>query len=151
MIFKGCDEANNKFLKLYRANKPILYIIYLDANNLYKHSPMQLLPTEIHDWINPKDFNLDNYSNDCPIGHFLEFDFDYADKLHDLHNDYPLAGEKIELTKEVMSDYQLQITENNIFFLVKKKLIPNLGNKKYKLCYQNLKLYLCLGLRLEKT
>ena len=28
---------------------------------------MQLLPTEIFDWINPKDFNLDNFSNNSPI------------------------------------------------------------------------------------
>ena len=43
MICKGCAEANNKFLKSYDVNKSTSYIIYLDANNLYKHSMMQLL------------------------------------------------------------------------------------------------------------
>ena len=38
MICKGYIEANNKFLKSYDANKPTLYIIYLDTNNLYRHS-----------------------------------------------------------------------------------------------------------------
>ena len=30
-----------------------------------------------------------------PIGYFLEFDLEYSDKLHELHNDYPLAPEKL--------------------------------------------------------
>ena len=55
---------------------------------------MQLLPTEILEWVNPKYVNLD----DCPIGSstgsFLEVGVDYPDELHDLHNDYPLASKK---------------------------------------------------------
>ena len=31
---------------------------------------MQVLLREILDWVNPKDFNIDNYSNDSPIGYF---------------------------------------------------------------------------------
>ena len=46
---------------------------------------------------------LDNYSNNSPIGSFLEFDCDYTDELHDFHNDYPLAGEKIKVTEEMLS------------------------------------------------
>ena len=33
---------------------------------------MQVLQTEILDWVDPKDFNPDNYSNDSPIGCFQE-------------------------------------------------------------------------------
>ena len=53
---------------------------------------MQLLQTELLDWVNPKDFNVDNYSNDSKIGCFLNVNLDHPDELHDLHNDYPLAG-----------------------------------------------------------
>ena len=49
MIRKSYAEAYHKFLKAYDTNKPTWYIIYLDVNNLYKHSVMQLLPTEILD------------------------------------------------------------------------------------------------------
>ena len=63
LICKGYAEAHNIFLKSVDANKTTSYIIYLDANDLYGHSMMQLLPIEILDWVNPKDFNLDNYSN----------------------------------------------------------------------------------------
>ena len=55
---------------------------------------MQLLQIEILDWVNPTNFNIDNYSNDCPIDCFLEVDLDYPDESHDLHYDYPLVGEK---------------------------------------------------------
>ena len=30
-----------------------------------------------------------------PIGYFLELDLKYSDKLHEWHNDYPLAPEKL--------------------------------------------------------
>ena len=53
---------------------------------------MQVLLREILDWVNPKDFNIDNYSNDSPIGYFWEVDLDHPDELHDL-NDYSLASE----------------------------------------------------------
>ena len=47
---------------------------------------MELFPTEILD--------LENYSNNSPVGCFLEINLDYPDELHDLHNDCPLVGEK---------------------------------------------------------
>ena len=44
-----------------------------------------------------------NYSDDNLIGCLLEYDIDYPGELYDLHNDYSLAAEKIEVTKEMMS------------------------------------------------
>lgn len=38
-----------------------------------------LLSTEIPDWVNPKNFELDSYSNDKPIGFFLEIHVYYFD------------------------------------------------------------------------
>ena len=47
------DEASNKLPKSYYAKKPTSCVIYLDANNLYKHSTMKLLPTQIPNRANP--------------------------------------------------------------------------------------------------
>ena len=99
MICQGYAEAKNKFFKSYDANKLTSYSTYLEAKNSYGHSMIELLPTEILDWFNPKDFNLDNYSIDSPIRHLLEVDLDYPDELHDLHNDYPLADRKLKVKK----------------------------------------------------
>ena len=46
------------------------------------------------------------------MGCFLEVDLDYSYKLHDLHNKYSLAGKKIEVTSEILSDYQLKLYWN---------------------------------------
>ena len=40
-----------------------------------------------------------------PIGYFLEFDLEYSDKLHELHNDYPLAPEKLAISSGMLSNY----------------------------------------------
>ena len=71
MVFvtsEGYTEPINKLLKSYNANEPGSSILYLDANNLYRQSMMQLLPTGIFDWVNPKDFSLNNNSNNVIIG-----------------------------------------------------------------------------------
>ena len=118
MIYKDYAEASNKLLLLYDANKPTSYIIYLEPNNLYQHLMMQLLPTEILNWVN--HFILDDCSNDGLIDSFLEIDFDYSDQ-RDMQNDYLFLGWKIKVTEEMPSKYKLQIIEDNNIFIGKKK------------------------------
>ena len=76
-------------------------------------------------------------------------DLKYLDKLHVLHNDYPLAPEKLEITRNMLSKYCSNIAdEYGIKIGGVNKLVPNLGNKsKYVLHYRNLQLYLSLGIR----
>ena len=38
-----------------------------------------------------------NYNDDSDVGYTLEVDLHYPKELHNLHNDYPLAPEKIKL------------------------------------------------------
>ena len=78
--------------------------------------------------------------------------FEYPDELHELHNDYLLAPEKLAVTSDVLSNYCKSIADKyNIKVGDVKKLIPNLANKsKYVLHYRNLQLYLSLGMKLTK-
>ena len=63
------------------------------------------LPTSGFEWMT--DNELDDWKH---MSYFLEVDLEYPEQLHDLHNIYPLAPERIKI--------------GNI-----EKRIPNLNNK----------------------
>ena len=44
-------------------------------------------------------------SEKSPIGYILEVNLEYPEELHELHNDYPLAAEKLTITYDMLSDY----------------------------------------------
>ena len=148
-------EANNKYMKEYDEKAPSKYIMYLDANNLYGWAMSQYLPTGRFRWMTQKQIDkidLAKYKEDSDKGIILEVDLKYPKELHDLHNDYPLAAEKIKVTNDMLSEYCKNISDKyNISIGLVHKLIPTLSNKKnYVLHYRNLQLYLSLGLKVDK-
>ena len=60
-------------------------------------------------FLDPKEFDLNNYTNDSSNGCVLEVGLEYPKELNELHNGYPLAPEKIEIKREMLSEYQLKI------------------------------------------
>ena len=86
--------------------------------------------------------------DDSLHGCFLEVDLDYPKNLHEDHNDFPMAPEKIKIKEEMLSQYCLEIKEEtDIKEGVCKKLIPNLMPKNNDVVhYKNLKYYLSKGL-----
>ena len=77
-------------------------------------------------------------------------DLEYPAELHELHNDYPPAPERLKVKKEWLSGYQTNLLEDDNI-LNTEKLVPNLMEKtKYVLHYRNLQLYLSLGMKLKK-
>ena len=99
-----------------------------------------------------KVFNLDSIPENSPIGKILEVDLEYCKELHDLHNDYPLCPEKIEVVYDRLSDYCKEIASRyNIKVGGVKKLIPSLYNNiRYIIRYENLNYYLSMGMKLVK-
>ena len=88
----------------------------------------------------------------------LECDIEYPDNLHDLHNDYPLAPEKIVIHDAVkMSPYRESIIEkfNNEYNIkIQKSNVPKLvtsflSKKCYVIPATLLKYYLELGLKIK--
>ena len=141
-------EANNKYMKNFDLDKLISYIMYLDANNLYGWAMSQPLPYGNFKWVEANSVIHKRKG----IGHIYEVDLEYPEELHDLHNDYPCAPEKIKVSDDMLSDYCREIKNKfNISSGNVNKLIPTLNDKKnYVLHEENLKLYLSLGLKLKK-
>ena len=55
-----------------------------------------------------KKFDLNKCTSNSSKGCVLENDLEYLRQLRELHNDYPLAPGKIEIKREMLSDYQLK-------------------------------------------
>ena len=128
MISNRYAKANNKYMGESFIDTMIsIYIMYLDANNLYGWVMSMLLPTHGFKWMKDSELNI---WEKMPC--ILEVDLEYPKELHDLHNDYPLAPERVKVNKT-------------------EKLTPNLWDKKnYVIHYENLKQYLRLGLKITK-
>ena len=149
-------KANNKYMKDYKKDKPSKYIMYLDANNLYGWAMSQYLPTGGFKWLKQNkidNLDLGKYNEQSKKGLILEVDLEYPNELHDIHNDYPLAPEKVKVTENMLSNYCKKIADKyNISTGLVHKLIPTLGKKeKYVLHYRNLQLYIDLGLKVSKV
>ena len=58
-------------------------------------------------WLNQKEIDklpLNSIGENSSDGYILEVDLEYPDELHNLHNDYPLASEKLEISRNMLSE-----------------------------------------------
>ena len=60
----------------------------------------KFLPTSGFKWIDLKEVDLYKYTSNSSKGCILEVDLKYPKDLQELHNDYPLAPDKIEIKKK---------------------------------------------------
>ena len=156
-ISRKCATANNKYIpEDYNSHEPSKFIVFLDANGLYATAMSEPLPTgnlRFLDEQSSSTFNFMSVPDDSPIGYILEVDLEYADSLHDLHNDYPLCPENTDILPEDLSPYTKKNLAQKLGISIKKsrKLVCNLKSKsKYVIHYRNLKLYVQLGLVVTK-
>lgn len=158
MICNRYSKANNPGVEGYDKTKDQTHVLYLDANNLYGWAMSQYLPISDYEWVDPSHHDkllntIQSISDESEKGYIFQVDLEYPKELHDSHNDYPLASEKMQVTDEMLSDYSRSLkaklggSSSEV-----EKLILNLNNKtKYTVHYRNLKLYLQLGLKVSKV
>ena len=102
----------------------------------------KFFPTSGFNWIDPKELELNKYTSNSSKGFGSEVDLKYPKELRELHNDYPLAPDKIENKRKMLSEYQLK-TVYNIPIGNAKKIVPKFSDKEeYVIHSENLKLYL---------
>ena len=82
-------------------------------------------------WLYSAKFKLCKHNNDCLRGFVLAVDLEYP-KMHELHNSYPLAPDKLEINKEILCDNQLKIVDYIPTGSV-KNLVPVFDKEKYML------------------
>ena len=113
-IAKKYCRANNEFVKGYDEGKEKSFITYWDVNNLYGTAMLEYLPYNEFEWLSDDeiesiDFNCVSVESD--VGYILEVDLKYPSELHEFHNDYPLAPEKLRVSKDMLSGYCLSIAK----------------------------------------
>ena len=97
-------NANNKYMKEYIEKAPSKYIMYLDANNPYGWAMSQYLPAGNFKRMSDKEISkidLGKYKADGKKGLILEVDLEYPQELHDMHNDHPVAFEKVKVSNNM--------------------------------------------------
>ena len=154
-IAKRYCRANIEFVKGYDSSLEKSFITYWHVNDLYGAAMLEYLTYDEFEWLSNDevdsiDFNCVSAKSD--VGYILEVDLKYPSELHDLHNDYPLAPEKMSVSKDMLSDYCLSIAEKyDVKIGDVAKLIPNLKDKScFVLHYRALQLYVSLGMDVEK-
>ena len=97
-------------MKNYDPTKPSIYISYLDMNNLYSWAMSGYLPYGGFKWLkNVDNFDVNSVSKEDPIRYITEVHLKYSDQLHVLHNDYPLAPEKLAIPYDMLSVKKLLV------------------------------------------
>ena len=121
-------KVNNNYMRTeFHPAKESKFISYLDVNGIYSWTMSKPHPTSGFEWMT--DDEMDDWKH---LSCILDVGLEYPEHLHNLHNDYPLAPERVK--------------RGNV-----EKLIPNLYNMtNYVVHYENLKLYESLGLKIAK-
>ena len=98
VVSKRFAKGNNLMCKTYDPTKPISWLIYLDANNLYWWAMSQPLPTHGFRWSTNEEIeklDISNLLTDVPDGFMFEVDLAYPVEIHDEHSDYPLTPQRL--------------------------------------------------------
>ena len=117
-------------MKKYDPTKDSKFIMYLDENNLFGWGMSQYLPYCEFKWLENIDkFDVTSVSENSSIDYVPKVNLEYPDELHYIHNDFPLAPEKLAISYDTLSNYCKQIADKyGIRVEDVKKFVPNLGN-----------------------
>ena len=63
----------------------------------------KFLPASGFKWEDSKEFDLNKHTSNSSEGCVLEVDLAYPKELQELHNDYPLAPNKIDIKRVMVS------------------------------------------------
>ena len=112
LIGQRYAEANNKYMENFDETKESTYLMYFDANSLYSWAMCNDLLVGGFKWVKTEDKNefMNKRITEKNYNFFVKCDITYPKKLHDRHNDCPLAPEIMVIdNKFKKSTYQESI------------------------------------------
>ena len=137
-VSNRCSKSNQKYLKFYYPKQESEDIMNLDGNNLYGFAMSNFFPTSGFKWIDLKEFDFNEHISNGSKIWVLEVDLMYLKELRQLQNDYPLAPDKIDIKREMLSEYELKISDlYNIPIGNVENLVPNFIDKENVADYEN--------------
>ena len=151
MVSKWHSVANNKYLENYDQKKSV-FILDLDANNLYGRAMQDCMPYKNFKWMQMDQLNYDfvaRLAADSPMGCIVQYRLVYPTALNDIHADYLLAPVKKSISysslsitaKQICDKHNLKKSTNT------EKLLATFEDRdNYILHYRNLQLYISLGM-----
>ena len=155
MVSKRHAKANNPLADVYDPEKPSSHILFLDAINLYGWAMSQYRPTGGFRWVDDSQQFAKSIAEQPaggPEGFILEVNLEYPEDLHNAHNAYPLAPERMVVRKKWMSEHQHNLLGGGVAPTEVEKLVTNQHNKdRNVLHYRNLQQYMFMGTRLSKV
>ena len=138
----------------YNPSKPNKHIMYFDANNLYGWAMSKPLPKSGFKWKRkqPSEEEILAKKENAKLGWILKVDLEYPRELHEEHNSYPLAQEKV-VEKYWFSPYEKRLVQDlNLNPPDSQKLLQTLQDKNnYVVHYRNLQFYPAQGMQLKKV
>ena len=136
--------TNNKYQNNFYPKEESKFCFFVDANDLYV-GVMEKLPLPLMDFKNVQVslYKILNTTIDINVGYTIEVGLEYADALHNLQEDFPLAATKENIEECFLSDYQLIVFERMGSKNFKQpKLLQTLNSKtNYTVHYLNLQFY----------
>ena len=96
-------KANDKYMKNYDKTKESIFLMYVDANNLYGRAMSEKLPVGKVTWetdlsIFTSDF-IKNYDSHSDMGYIFYVDIIYPKELYQLHKDLPFLPDRMKVNK----------------------------------------------------
>ena len=81
-------------------------------NNLYGWAMSEYLLYSEFNWLkNVRSFDVMSIIEETLTEYFRKVDLEYPDELHELHNDYPLAPEKLAVSSDMLSNFCKRIAD----------------------------------------
>ncbi len=147
-------KANNEHCRDYDPNKDKTWLCYFDATALYSWAMMQCLPTGGHEFCD--NVSIDEIlatADDAPKGYLVKCKLVVPKEKHDYFSDYPPCPELGSVNENWLSPHQKKLlTDNKIKLPKSEKLLLTLCAKdEYVIHYRLLKLYVNLGVKIDKV